>query len=291
VPKVLHLDLAYAGETEIFINGSLAFDGNSLPEGRRVIDLPPKAINLLHTGTNLICIKTLRTANHPVLPALRKGLSPHLRREGHLKKLGNDILRLTNKEAGGDLLNLLKNNRTAWFDEAQREVGTPLNAVTEIAVPAQLHIHRRGNPAAKGDPVQPAYPAILETATGLPSKADVQRVESRASSGRRSALARWMTDSKNPLLWRVAANRIWQHHFGRGIVASSTDFGQLGDKPRAARLAFLRIHPQWWQSQGHASLDYELESLSTGIHRARRTYCQRSRESAARAFPHAPTHR
>lgn len=231
VPKVLHLDLAYAGETEIFINGSLAFDGNSLPEGRRVIDLPPKAINLLHTGTNLICIKTLRTANHPVLPALRKGLSPHLRREGHLKKLGNDILRLTNKEAGGDLLNLLKNNRTAWFDEAQREVGTPLNAVTEIAVPAQLHIHRRGNPAAKGDPVQPAYPAILETATGLPSKADVQRVESRASSGRRSALARWMTDSKNPLLWRVAANRIWQHHFGRGIVASSTDFGQLGDKP------------------------------------------------------------
>jgi hypothetical protein len=40
-----------------------------------------------------------------------------------------------------------------------------------------------------------------------------------------------MTDPKNPLLWRVAVNRIWQHHFGRGIVASSTDFGRLGDQP------------------------------------------------------------
>jgi mono/diheme cytochrome c family protein len=231
VPKVLHLDLAYAGDTEIFINGAVAFDGNSLPTGRRIIDLPPKAINQLHTGTNLVCIKTLRTTNDPPFPALRKGLSPHLRREGHLKKLGADALRIVNKEAGGDLLNLLKTNRTAWLDEAQREVGTPLSAVTEIAVPAQLHIHRRGNPAAKGDPVHPAYPAVLETATGQPSSAKVQRPDGQSSSGRRTTLAKWMTDPKNPLLWRVAVNRIWQHHFGRGIVASSTDFGRLGDQP------------------------------------------------------------
>ena len=231
VPKVLHLDFAYSGETEIFINGSVAFDGNSLPEGRRVIDLPPKAVNLLHTGTNLICIKTLQTAKYPALPSLRKGLSPHLRREGHLKKLGADALRLIHKEAGGDLLNLLKANRTAWLDEAQREVGIPLNAVTEIPVPATLHIHRRGNPTSKGDAVYPAYPAVLEAATGRPTKADVQRITERASSGRRSSLARWMTDPKNPMLWRVAVNRIWQHHFGRGIVASSTDFGRLGDQP------------------------------------------------------------
>ncbi len=231
VPKVIHLDLEYAGETEIFINGSPAFEGRSLPEGRRIIDLPPKAISLLHTGTNLICIKTLRAAGATAFPALRKGLSPHLRREGHLKKLGNDLLKPLNKEAGGDLLNLLKSNRTAWLEEAQREVGIPLNAVSEIPVPAQLHIHRRGNPAAKGDAVQPAFPTILQSLNDLPKTPSIQRIETRISSGRRLALATWMTDPKHPLIRRVAVNRIWQHHFGRGIVPSSTDFGRLGDQP------------------------------------------------------------
>ncbi|MFP6764421.1 MAG: DUF1553 domain-containing protein, partial [Planctomycetaceae bacterium] len=51
------------------------------------------------------------------------------------------------------------------------------------------------------------------------------------SSGRRSALARWVTAPDNPLTSRVAVNRIWQGHFGTGIVATASDFGRLGDKP------------------------------------------------------------
>lgn len=51
------------------------------------------------------------------------------------------------------------------------------------------------------------------------------------STGRRTALGRWLTSPENPLTSRVIVNRIWQYHFGRGLVGTSSDFGRLGDKP------------------------------------------------------------
>ena len=52
-----------------------------------------------------------------------------------------------------------------------------------------------------------------------------------ASSGRRLAFARWLTDGRNPLVARVLVNRVWMHHFGRGLVATPADFGSMGEKP------------------------------------------------------------
>ncbi len=51
------------------------------------------------------------------------------------------------------------------------------------------------------------------------------------STGRRSALARWISRADNPLSTRVIVNRVWQFHFGRGLVANSSDFGRLGEPP------------------------------------------------------------
>ncbi|MCM8533136.1 MAG: DUF1549 and DUF1553 domain-containing protein, partial [Lentisphaeraceae bacterium] len=51
------------------------------------------------------------------------------------------------------------------------------------------------------------------------------------STGRRTALAKWITSPSNPLTTRVIVNRLWQYHFGRGIVANPNDFGKLGEKP------------------------------------------------------------
>ena len=51
------------------------------------------------------------------------------------------------------------------------------------------------------------------------------------TSGRRRALAEWLTSPDNPLTARVAVNRIWHHHFGRGIVATLDNFGKMGDRP------------------------------------------------------------
>ncbi|MCH2206174.1 MAG: DUF1549 and DUF1553 domain-containing protein, partial [Lentisphaerales bacterium] len=51
------------------------------------------------------------------------------------------------------------------------------------------------------------------------------------STGRRTSLAKWITNPNNPLTTRVIVNRIWQYHFGRGIAANPNDFGKLGEKP------------------------------------------------------------
>lgn len=83
----------------------------------------------------------------------------------------------------------------------------------------------RGNPATPGkDEIKPGFPAVL----GWPEPAIIP---TQSSSGRRSVLARWLVDHKNPFTARVFVNRVWQHHFGKGIVASPNDFGKLGDKP------------------------------------------------------------
>lgn len=54
---------------------------------------------------------------------------------------------------------------------------------------------------------------------------------SQKTTGRRTALARWLTDPKNRITTRVISNRIWQYHFGTGLVATSNDFGHLGERP------------------------------------------------------------
>lgn len=91
-------------------------------------------------------------------------------------------------------------------------------------------IRLRGNVHAKGAEVPVAVPSMLGASTlGAIEASDI-------SSGRRTALAKWITRPDNRLTWRVIANRIWQHHFGRGIVRTSNDFGKLGSLPTHAKL-------------------------------------------------------
>src|SRR6185437_16514864 len=56
------------------------------------------------------------------------------------------------------------------------------------------------------------------------------------STGRRTALANWLASPENPLTARVMVNRIWQHHFGEGIVRTPSDFGVQGDPPTHPKL-------------------------------------------------------
>jgi Protein of unknown function (DUF1549)/Protein of unknown function (DUF1553)/Planctomycete cytochrome C/Concanavalin A-like lectin/glucanases superfamily len=65
----------------------------------------------------------------------------------------------------------------------------------------------------------------------LPQIGNHSPTPSQNSTGRRTALAKWLTDPSHPLTPRVMANRIWQHHFGRGLVGTSSDYGTLGDRP------------------------------------------------------------
>jgi hypothetical protein len=86
------------------------------------------------------------------------------------------------------------------------------------------HVLIRGNPHALGDVVTPGFPSVLSP----PEPNIAPRTE---SSGRRRALAEWIAAPENPLTARVMMNRVWQYHFGRGIVRSSNNFGSIGDRP------------------------------------------------------------
>ncbi len=93
--------------------------------------------------------------------------------------------------------------------------------------PPKTFVLLRGNPHVQGAEVEPAFPTAL--GGGVPSI--LPRTVEAKSSGRRTALAGWIASPANPLTARVMANRVWQHHFGRGLVRSSNNFGNLGNPP------------------------------------------------------------
>jgi hypothetical protein len=85
----------------------------------------------------------------------------------------------------------------------------------------------------KGDmEIEPGFPAIVDPAPP-------RITPTQTSTGRRTALAEWITRADNPLSTRVIVNRVWQYHFGRGIVASASEFGALGEQPSHPELLDL----------------------------------------------------
>ncbi len=90
---------------------------------------------------------------------------------------------------------------------------------------APTHLFRRGQPTKPAEEVAPGFPAVLVHGACEPPKPLAN------SSGRRLWLARWMTRPDNPLVARVLVNRVWQWHFGEGLVATENDFGVMGQKP------------------------------------------------------------
>ena len=79
-------------------------------------------------------------------------------------------------------------------------------------------------PKKADTPIEPGFLTLLD-----PKPAQIAAVPN--STGRRSALANWLTQPENPLTARVIVNRVWQQHFGRGLAANASDFGKLGDAP------------------------------------------------------------
>jgi hypothetical protein len=117
-----------------------------------------------------------------------------------------------------------------------------------------------------GAVVEPGVPSVFDP-NPLPATAG------RATTGRRTALAEWLTRPENPLTARVAVNRVWQQHFGRGLVATSSDFGHLGETPS---------HPELldWLTKRFVDGGWHLKPLHREIVLSQ-AYCESAAESPA----------
>ncbi len=131
-----------------------------------------------------------------------------------------------------------KKRAKSRLEEVKREL-PPFEhalALREVsAMPEATFVLKRGNAYSRGDAVQPGFPAvILGRPTGIETSGQ-EALESKShltqSSGRRLVLADWIASPENPLTARVIVNRVWHHHFGRGIVSSTGDFGRAGMMP------------------------------------------------------------
>jgi hypothetical protein len=144
-----------------------------------------------------------------------------------LSELGDDILEPGEREEYDAIIRNI--------ERTKKEVipGKWAAAVAELGNEApQAHILLRGNPHVEGDPVQPRFPSALNP----PEPVFETPAKDAETTGRRRVLADWIASDDNPLTARVLANRVWQHHFGRGIVRSSNEFGLQGVAPTHPKL-------------------------------------------------------
>ena len=127
--------------------------------------------------------------------------------------------------------------------------GQPEGLATAYAVanaqPVDVPVQIRGEPGQPGKVVPRGVPKILQTGEPLEIPA--------GQSGRRE-LANWLTAAENPLTARVIVNRIWQQHFGRGLVATPSNFGLRGALP---------THPELldWLATRFVSDGWSIKSL------------------------------
>jgi hypothetical protein len=126
------------------------------------------------------------------------------------------------KLADSQLARLLA-RRAELMQKLRETVQPALAYVGTFSPPAPTFRLHRGDPQDKRERIAPAGLASFGARLQLPDAAAEQQ--------RRLALAKWIGDPKHPLTARVIVNRVWQYHFGQGIVDTSSDFGLNGSKP------------------------------------------------------------
>lgn len=154
--------------------------------------------------------------------------------QNYLAEKFTEPLKLTEAEVEGELDANAKQQITALRGQigslqSSKKSYNKLVALWESGPRPVNYLFRRGNYETPGPVVKPGVLSVLDDRDDpfpvVTSAAD------RPSSGYRLAFARWLTAQDHPLIARVFVNRVWQHYFGRGIVATPDNFGRSGAKP------------------------------------------------------------
>lgn len=162
--------------------------------------------------------------------------------EATAKYSGKSIFTEEEKARHGELtakLEVYRNRLGRW--------GTAVTGVTQVPGPpsgpdiAPVRVLTRGDYRQPAEIVEAGFPSAI-TGNSNPAVIESDRYLQFPTRGWRHTLATWMTSRDNPLTARVFVNRMWQHHFGYGIVRTPSDFGVNGDRPSHPELLdFLAV--------------------------------------------------
>ena len=162
----------------------------------------------------------------------------------HINEVEEAILVETFRELGGTGNDQLK-ELYPEYEQHDKELNERLEEIYELAAlppiawgtfdvttsPSPTPFLLGGNFKTPGDPVTPGVLRVLDD-PAHPFDWEAAAAKSpQGTTGRRLALAEWITDPKHPLTARVMVNRIWQYHFGEGLVRTPDDFGARGSRP------------------------------------------------------------
>ncbi|XZE36455.1 DUF1549 and DUF1553 domain-containing protein [Pirellulaceae bacterium SH501] len=109
------------------------------------------------------------------------------------------------------------------LDDGQSDVLTVRESVDKVD---STRVFYQGDHRQPREEVEPGFPSVL-----YPATVSIQTPSHGKTTGRRSVLARWIGSGENPWAARVLVNRLWQHHFGTGLVETPNDFGWTGATP------------------------------------------------------------
>lgn len=241
----------FTGTLKVPADGEYTFWLNSDDGSRLTIDgnvvLEYDGIHGEEAGPRVATVK-LKQGRLPIRvdyfqgPTGAKGLTIHwegpevkrraltAKRDGRSREIDvRRMFRTRGKQYVGEEATKRYNELLAKLDQLKKEVpGERALVVKENGpTPPETFVLLRGTPGNHGDKVEPTFPSVL----GGKEPVQAKPLADGRSSGRRTQLAEWIASPDNLLTARVMANRIWQGHFGRGIVRSANNFGGLGTPP------------------------------------------------------------
>ncbi len=171
----------------------------------------------------------------------------------HQKSIDDQIAPLKEKEqAETDDAAKKKLHAEIQAIEKQRRPEPMIRALWSRGEPSPTYVLKRGNYLTAGIEVGPGVPSML---TDGRTPLDIAPPWPEAkTTGRRLALARWLTEPNHPLTARVIVNRVWKHHFGTGLVTTLGNFGKTGSLPS---------HPELldWLARDFVQQDWSFKSL------------------------------
>lgn len=224
MPRFLILSITHKDAAAVYINGIQVYHAQrgGGPD-HRLIQLPAEALTALVVGSNSLAVSC--TNERGDVQFIDVGLYQGVQdpRAALLAGIASQGVQVLGAEAIEQYHQDLAALESLKANPPMTAYPATVIAEHDRTAPEQ-HIHLRGSVHGKGPTINPGFPEVLGGGDATP----VDLPREIQSSGQRLALAQWLVQPDHPLTARVMVNRLWQHHFGKGIVESASEFGVLG---------------------------------------------------------------